>query len=51
MIQNVYLAEAMRNPRLHAVCAEVDMLSGQLPPSPDVDVLRAFIDLVRQRNP
>lgn len=51
MIQNVHLAVAMRNPRLHAICDDVERLSAQLPPSRDVDALRAYLRLVRERHP
>lgn len=51
MIQNVHLAATLRNPRLHAICDDAERLSAQLPPSRDVDALRAYIRLVRERPP
>jgi hypothetical protein len=51
MIQNVYLAQAVRNPRLSAICDEVERLAVQLPPSRDVDALRAYLRAVRASLP
>lgn len=47
MIQNVYLAVAVGNPRLGALCDEVLSLARHLPPGPEVEALRAYVASVR----
>lgn len=51
MIQNVYLAATLGNPRLGVLCDEALRLAQQLPPSPEVEALRAYIASVRAAKP
>jgi hypothetical protein len=50
MIQNVFLAEKFGNPRLLAICDEVEDVLDTLPAQPDLDALRVYLRRVRARN-